>query len=142
MTQKDTALRAATLPIVAVQYVNLAMCLALIAAAIVLRHGFLPAVWVRATIMMIVALVLIFFGAQMRRAKRWAYVRAKWMAIGGAIGFVLVAALPGPFPEWMRIEQSIQALIFVAMAWLVTRPHVAAFFAKPAKRPDGKLAAS
>ena len=127
----ETDLRTATRPIVTVQYLNLAACLALVVAAFALRHTFLPAVWVRVSIMVIVAIMLVYFGIQLRRAKRWADVRAKWMAIGGAIGFVLVAALPGPFPEWLRIEQCVQALLFVAMAWLLTRKRVTIFFAKP-----------
>jgi peptidoglycan/LPS O-acetylase OafA/YrhL len=64
----------------------------------------------------------------MRRGRRWAYVRAKWIAALGTIGFVGVAALPGPFPAWMRVEQSVQALVFLALTWMLTRPALALFF--------------
>jgi peptidoglycan/LPS O-acetylase OafA/YrhL len=115
-------------PVINAQWINLVLCVSLISVAIALGHGAPPAVWVRSTIILIVSLFMVLCGLQMRRGRRWAYVRAKWIAILGSIGFVGVAALPGPFPAWMRIEQGGQALVFLALAWMLTRPQLASFF--------------
>lgn len=132
MILPNADLRAATRPVFKVQIVNLAFCFAVALVAFRLRDSVPVAVWVRVTAMFVVALLVLFFTTHMYRGKRWAYIRVKWFAIGGTIGFVLVAALPGPFPVWMRAEHAVQALVFAAMAWLVTRPRMRAFFAKPA----------
>jgi peptidoglycan/LPS O-acetylase OafA/YrhL len=115
-------------PVISGQWINLVLCVWLISVAFALGPSAPPAVWVRSTIILIVSLFMVLCGLQMRRGRRWAYVRAKWIAILGSIGFVGVAALPGPFPAWMRIEQGGQALVFLALAWMLTRPQLASFF--------------
>ena len=102
-------------PVIGAQWINLVLCVSLISVASALGHGAPPAVWVRSTIILIVSLFMVLCGLQMRRGRRWAYVRAKWIAFLGRIGFVGVAALPGPFPAWMRIEQGGQASVFLAL---------------------------
>jgi len=115
-------------PVISAQWINLVLCVSLISVAFALGRSAPPAVWVRSTIILIVSLFMVLCGLQMRRGRRWAYMRAKWIAILGSIGFVGVAALPGPFPAWMRIEQGGQALVFLALAWMLTRPQLASFF--------------
>jgi hypothetical protein len=115
-------------PVIGAQWLNLVLCVLLISVASALGHGAPPAVWVRSTIILIVSLFMVLCGLQMRRGRRWAYVRAKWIAILGSIGFIAVAALPGPFPAWMRVEQGGQALVFLVLAWMLTRPQLASFF--------------
>src|SRR5215467_14941666 len=83
-------------PVIGAQWINLVLCVSLISVAFALGHSAPPAVWVRSTIILIVSLFMVLCGLQMRRGRRWAYVRAKWIAILGSIGFVGVAALPGP----------------------------------------------
>ncbi|MBV9563718.1 MAG: acyltransferase [Bradyrhizobium sp.] len=128
MTTPSPALHAQLRPVIGAQWVNFGLCVALLAVAFALRHGISPAVWIRSTIILLVSLFMLLCGMQMRRGRRSAYVRAKWIAALGTIGFVGVAALPGPFPAWMRIEQGAQALVFLALAWMLTRPKLAQFF--------------
>jgi hypothetical protein len=115
-------------PVIVTQWINLGLCVSLLSVAFALRHSISPAVWIRSTIILVVSLFMLLCGMRMRRGRRWAYVRAKWIAILGTVGFVGVAALPGPFPAWMRIEQGGQALVFLALAWMLTRPALASFF--------------
>lgn len=124
------ALRTRLRPVIGALWINLGLCLSLLAVAFALRHGVSPAVWIRSTIIVVVGLIMLLCGLQMRRGRRWAYVRAKWIAVLGTIGFVGVAALPGPFPAWMRIEQGAQAVVFLALAWMLTRPALASFFSR------------
>jgi peptidoglycan/LPS O-acetylase OafA/YrhL len=128
MTAPSPALQAQLRPVIGAQWINLGLCVSLLSVAFALRHSISPAVWVRSTIILVVSLFMLLCGKQMLRGRRWAYVRAKWIAILGAIGFVGVAALPGPFPAWMRIEQGAQALVFLALTWMLTRPVLASFF--------------
>ena len=138
MTASRT-LRAELRPVIGAQWINLVLCVSLVSVAFALGHRAPPAVWVRSTIILIVSLFMVLCGVQMRRGRRWAYVRAKWIAILGSIGFVGVAALPGPFPVWMRIEQGAQALVFLALAWMLTRPQFASFFPRvKASTPAGE----
>jgi peptidoglycan/LPS O-acetylase OafA/YrhL len=135
MTASSAALHARLRPVLGAQWLNLGLCVALLAVAF-LRHSIEPAVWVRSTIILVVGLFMLLCGLQMRRGRRWAYVRAKWIALLGTIGFVGVAALPGPFPAWMRIEQGVQALVFLALALMLTRPGLALLFPRVEARSD------
>lgn len=129
MTTPSPALRGQLRPVIGAQWINLGLCVSLLSVAFAIGHGVSPAVWIRSTIILVVSLFMLLCGMQMRRGRRWAYVRAKWIAVLGTIGFVGVAALPGsPFPAWMRIEQGAQALVFLALAWMLTRPTLASFF--------------
>lgn len=115
-------------PVIGAQWINLVLCAALASAAFALGHNAPPAVWVRSAILLIVGLCMVLCGMQMRHSRRWAYVRAKSIATIGSIGFIGIAALPGPFPPWMRIEQGAQALVFLALAWMLTRLQFPSFF--------------
>jgi len=42
----------------------------------------------------------------------------------------------GPFPAWMRIEQGAQALVFLALMWMLTRPALALLFPRVEARID------
>lgn len=128
MTPPSHALHARLRPVIGAQWINLGLCVLLLSIAFALRQSVSPAVWVRSTIILVVGLFMLLCGMQMRRCRRWAYVRAKWIAILGTVGFAGVASLPGPFPAWMRIEQGAQALVFLALAWMLTRPELASFF--------------
>lgn len=128
MTAPSCELHARLRPVISAQWINLGLCLALLSLAFDLRHGLSPAVWIRSTIILLVSLFMLLCGQQMRRGRRWAYVRAKWIAVLGSIGFVGVAGLPGPFPAWMRIEQGAQGLVFLALTWMLTRPALVSFF--------------
>jgi peptidoglycan/LPS O-acetylase OafA/YrhL len=134
MTASSPALHARLRPVIGAQWINLGLCVALLSAAFALRHSISPAVWVRSTIILVVGLLMLLCGLQMRRGRRWAYVRAKWIALLGTIGFLGVAALPGPFPAWMRIEQGVQALVFLALAMMLTRPGLALLFPRAEAR--------
>src|SRR5580693_8966919 len=127
MTPPPT-LQAQLRPVIGAQWINLGLCVSLLSVAFALRHSISPAVWVRSAIILVVSLFMLLCGKQMRSGRRWAYVRAKCIAVLGTIGFVGVAALPGPFPTWMRIEQGAQALLFLALTWMLTRPALALFF--------------
>ncbi|HEY1721746.1 MAG TPA: hypothetical protein VGG27_10905 [Magnetospirillaceae bacterium] len=135
MTPSANPLHNALRPVIALQLANLAICVTLLATAGVLSDV-PPPVWVRGTIMLIVAILMVLFGVKMRRGRRWAYIRARWIAVAGTIGFFAIAILPGPFPVWMRIEQGVQALLFLALAWLLTRPRVRAFFPKASRNTN------
>jgi peptidoglycan/LPS O-acetylase OafA/YrhL len=128
MTTPSRALHAQLRPVIGAQWINLGLCVSLLSVAFALRQSVPPAVWVRSTIILVVSLFMLLCGMKMRRGRRWAYVRAKWIAILGTVGFVGVASLPGPFPAWMRIEQGVQALVFLALTWMLTRPALASFF--------------
>lgn len=128
MTAPSPALHAKLRPVIGAQWINLGLCASLLAVAFALRDSIPPAVWVRSTIILVVSLFLLLCGRQMLLGRRWAYVRAKWIAALGGVGFIGVAVLPGPFPAWMRIEQGAQALVFLALAWMLTRPTLGAHF--------------
>ncbi len=128
MTTPSDALHAQLRPVIGAQWVNVGLCVSLLAVAVALRNSISPAVWVRSTIILLMSLFMLLCGMKMRRGRRWAYVRAKWIAVLGTVGFVGVAVLPGPFPGWMRIEQGGQALLFLALAWMLTRPTLASSF--------------
>jgi peptidoglycan/LPS O-acetylase OafA/YrhL len=140
MTAPSAALHTQLRPVIAAQWINFGLCVALLLVAFALRDNVPAAVWIRSTIILVVGLFMLLCGRQMGRGRRRGYVRAKWIAALGAIGFVGVAALPGPFPAWMRIEQGAQALVFLALAWMLTRPALASLFPRGEVRIDAAKA--
>ena len=80
MTAPSPALHAQLRPVIGAQWINLGLCLSLLSVAFALRDSISPAVWVRSTIILVVSLLMLLCGKEMRRGRRRAYVRAKWIA--------------------------------------------------------------
>jgi hypothetical protein len=93
-----------------------------LAAIIALRHhsGVVnSAVWTRGVIVVLSALLTLRFTAQAARGARRAFLRLRIISAVMVVAIVVIVALPGTFPLWMKVEQSICGVLLVGVAALV-----------------------
>ncbi len=83
-----------------------------------------PAVWVRGTIVVISALLTALFTIQMTRGSRNGYLRLRIVSAVMVIAIVIITALPGLFPLWMRIEQGGCGLLLLGVVVIINNKHL------------------
>jgi hypothetical protein len=84
-----------------------------------------PIVWIRAVGVLVLALLCLRWAVQLRRGSRSAYRRLLWVSIAGSLGIAALALLPNtPYPLWVRVEQAVQGLVLLALAWTLSRPAI------------------
>lgn len=77
------------------------------------------AVWVRASIVAASALLTFVFATRVARGSRAAYRRLRIISGVMVVAVVVIIALPGTFPLWMRIEQGVCGLLLLGVVGLV-----------------------
>ncbi|GHO78355.1 hypothetical protein KSD_61260 [Ktedonobacter sp. SOSP1-85] len=87
-----------------------------------------PAVWVRGTIVVASALLTTFFAAQMARGSRGGYLRLRLVSAIMLVAIVVIIALPGTFPLWMKIEQGVCGLLLLGVVGVVNSKHLRSTF--------------
>ncbi len=88
-----------------------------------------PAVWVRGTIVVASALLTTFFAAQMARGSSGGYLRLRLASAIMLVAIVVIIALPGTFPLWMKIEQGVCGLLLLGVVVIVNSKHLRSTFA-------------
>ncbi|MEU9125833.1 hypothetical protein AB0C96_39510 [Streptomyces sp. NPDC048506] len=87
------------------------------------------AVWVRATIVVVSALVTFLCAVRAARGSRTAYRRLRIISGIMLVAVVAVIALPGTFPLWLKVEQGVCGLALLGVAAIVNGRHLRALFA-------------
>lgn len=88
------------------------------------------AVWTRGTIVAITASLLLAFTVRAERGSHRAYLRLRLTSAIMLVAIVVIVALPGPFPLWMKIEQSLCGLILVGVVTLANSQQLRSLFAR------------
>src|SRR5690348_13886215 len=86
-----------------------ALSLGTLVAAFFMRHNSAEVtspVWVRATIVFATSLLMYSFAARAARGGPDAYKRLRIVSAVMLVAIVVIVALPGAFPVWLRIEQA------------------------------------
>lgn len=84
-----------------------------------------PVVWIRAVGVLALSLLALRWAARVREGHRGAYRRLLWVSMAGSAGIAVLTLLPDtPYPMWVRVEQAIQGVVLIALAWTLTRPAV------------------
>lgn len=99
----------------------LAISVATLVAIVVLRNHpaiVTAAVWTRAIIVVVTAILLILFTARAGRGSRGALRRLRVVSVITPVAIAVIIALPGTFPLWMKIEQGVCGLLMIAVAVL------------------------
>jgi hypothetical protein len=82
-------------------------------------------VWIRAVGVLVLALFSLRWAGRLGRGSRSAYRRLLWISIAGSLGIAALALLPdSPYPLWVRVEQSVQGVVLVALAVTLLRPRL------------------
>jgi hypothetical protein len=87
------------------------------------------AVWVRATIVVASALLTFAFAARAARGSHNAYRRLRIVSGIMLVAIVVIIALPGSFPVWLKIEQGVCGLMLLGVAVIVNGKHLRSLFA-------------
>ena len=91
-------------------------------AIVLLRHhaGLVnDAVWTRGTIIVASALLTFVFALRTARGSRRAYLRLRLVSAIMVVAIVVIIALPGTFPLWMKIEQGVCGLLLLGVIVIV-----------------------
>ncbi|WP_236792665.1 hypothetical protein [Amycolatopsis sp. GM8] len=87
------------------------------------------AVWTRAIIVVITAVLLLLFAGRAARGSRGAYWRLRIVSIVTPVAIAVIIALPGTFPLWMKIEQGVCGVVMVGVAVLANSRELRELFA-------------
>ncbi|WP_329252141.1 hypothetical protein OG417_08390 [Actinoallomurus sp. NBC_01490] len=102
-------------------------------AAIVLLRGHRSvvndAVWIRGTIVALTSLLMFSFAARAARGSRGAFLRLRIASAVMVVAIIVIISLPGTFPLWLRLEQSVCGLLLLCVVVLVNGRHLRSLFA-------------
>ncbi|WP_243754226.1 hypothetical protein [Labedaea rhizosphaerae] len=87
------------------------------------------AVWVRATIVVLSSLLTLLFTRQAAKGSRRGYLRLRLVSAIMLVAIVVIVALPGAFPVWLRLEQAVCGLLLLGVVIDINSSGVRAAFA-------------
>ncbi|HEY3470160.1 MAG TPA: hypothetical protein VGL47_33860 [Amycolatopsis sp.] len=77
------------------------------------------AVWVRATIVVGSSLLTFAFARSAARGSRKGLLRLRIVSAVMLVAIVVIVALPGLFPVWLRVEQAVCGLLLLGVTVLI-----------------------
>lgn len=90
------------------------------------------AVWVRCSIVLGSALVLLLIARSAARGSRASWVRLRIISPIVFAAVVVIVSIPGFLPDWVRVEQALCGLLVLPAAILVNLPRMRRHFPKGA----------
>ncbi|WP_353945854.1 hypothetical protein ABII15_32525 [Streptomyces sp. HUAS MG91] len=109
----------------------LTVSVATLGAVFLLRHhhGVVDdAVWTRSVIVVASALLTLLFVTRAARGSRGAFRRLRVVTAAMTVAIAVIVALPGLFPVWLRVEQSVCGLLLLAVVVSVNGRETRALF--------------
>lgn len=88
------------------------------------------AVRVRGAIVVASSLLTFAFARSAARGSRRGYLRLRIVSAVMLVAIVVIIALPGTFPLWMKGEQAVCGLLLLAVTLLVNGKHLRSVFTK------------
>jgi hypothetical protein len=110
----------------------LAISVVTLAAIVLLRHHAAmvnSAVWIRGVIVVASAALMSMFVVRVARGSRRAYLRLRIVSAVMVAAIVVIIALPGTFPLWMKVEQGACGLVLIGVVAIVNGPRLRSLFA-------------
>lgn len=86
------------------------------------------AVWTRGTIVVASALLTFAFARRAARGSVKGFLRLRIVSAVMLVAIVVIIALPGTFPLWMKCEQGICGVLLLGVALLVNGRHLRSVF--------------
>lgn len=111
----------------------LAVSVLTLAAIVLLRNDVSvvnPAVWIRGTIVAASSVLTLAFAAGAARGSRGAYRRLRIITAVMPVAIVVIIALPGTFPLWMKLEQAVCGVLLLGVVAVVNGRVMRASFAR------------
>jgi hypothetical protein len=112
-------------------------------AVIVLRNDaavVTAAVWIRGTIVTASSILMSFFVWRASRGSARAYLRLRLVSAIMVIAIIVIIAVPGTFPLWLKVEQGVCGVILIAVVSIVNGRHLRSSFrhASARNRAEGR----
>jgi hypothetical protein len=85
--------------------------------------------WVRASIVLVSSLLTLLFAAQAAAGSARGYLRLRLVTAIMLVAIIVIVAIPGAFPVWLRVEQAVCGLLLAGVVLLINRAPVRAQFA-------------
>jgi hypothetical protein len=86
------------------------------------------AVSVRGSIVAATSLLMFAFASRAARGSRGGWMRLRIVAAVMLVAIVVIVALPGPFPVWMKVQQSVCGLLLLRVLTLANARAVRSAF--------------
>jgi hypothetical protein len=130
ITEPPTVRAFAPIKVLVGSYVGISL-LTVIAIALMRNHPaeVNSAVWTRGIIVVLSALLTLSFTVRAARGDRRAYLRLRIIAAIMTVAVLVIIALPGTFPVWMKLEQGACGLLLITVCVLANREGFRALFA-------------
>jgi hypothetical protein len=102
--------------------------LTLVAVVLLRGHADLvtPAVWVRTSIVAATALLMMSFVVRAGRGSARAFRRLRLVSAIMLVAIVVILAIPGSFPLWLKIEQAVCGLLLLGVVLQVNSGRLTA----------------
>ncbi len=129
-----TARRAAFRPVLALLWSFVGLSAAMVTFLAVLTAvgvGVDIAIWIRCSIVLASSVLLLVFGIGAARGSRNALLRLRIVAPIIVAAVIVIVAIPGFLPGWVRIEQAVCGLLVLPVAIIANLPRTRALV--PAK---------
>ncbi|AKU15856.1 hypothetical protein [Luteipulveratus mongoliensis] len=72
-------------------------------------------VWIRGSLVLLSSLALLWFASRAAAGHERSFVRLRLISVVVLVALVVMAALPGVLPTWMRVEHVIGAALMLAV---------------------------
>jgi hypothetical protein len=109
----------------------LALSVLTVAAVVVFRdHASMvtDAVWVRTVIVVASAGVMTAFAARAARGHGRSFLRLRLVSAIMVVAIVVIIAIPGVFPVWLKVEQGACGLLLLGVVLVVNSKHLRTAF--------------
>ncbi|GAB6859705.1 hypothetical protein [Microbacterium xylanilyticum] len=129
------ARRAAFRPVILLSWAFVAVSAAMVAflgIASAFGAGFESAIWIRCSLVLASAVVVLAIAVTAARGSRGAWVRLRIVSPIIVAAVVVIVSIPGFLPDWVRVEQAVCGLLLLPVAVLVNLPRMRALFAPKA----------
>jgi hypothetical protein len=87
------------------------------------------AVWIRGTIVVASSALMFLFARRASSGAARAFLRVRLISAIMLVAIVVIIALPGTFPLWMKLEQAVCGLLLLVVVILVNGRRLRSFFA-------------
>ncbi len=130
-TGADLARRTAFRPVLILLAGFLVVSAVMEAVLIVLtttRGAIDSAVWTRCSLVLGSSIILLLFAVRAARGARRSWLRVRIISPIVVTAVVVVVAIPGFLPDWVRLEQGVCGALVLGVVILVNRPRARALF--------------
>ncbi|MGO4300398.1 hypothetical protein [Leifsonia sp. RAF41] len=90
------------------------------------------AIWIRCSLVLASSIILLLIAGSAARGSRPSLVRLRIISPIVVAAVVVIVAIPGFLPDWVRIEQAVCGALVLPVAILVNLPHIRSHFPKDA----------